>query len=279
MISAKGSGKGAVGGATKGALNVTNKFGGGGLMKPVTMPGQKQQPRMLTTPLLGGNKPTLGFTAAVTNAAKLSANKPTVSAAGASKPAFSSAKPGMGVVKKILKTSPTPTVSPNTGAMPALASPSGMKGKLVASLQQRARLGMSVMSKLQQQQKPATSVPLAAAAKAMTAPTTLGSKGPTFTGIAKQLVLTEDTLRALSRERCSVGSISGTIVEVKGKVGWIKPTDEFEHEKSKLNGSKLFVLPDDVIGGDALEVGATVDFYVFETDKGLGAEECVVSSI
>jgi len=77
---------------------------------------------------------------------------------------------------------------------------------------------------------------------------------------------------ALPRTRLSAAKFQGTVTMWKGKYGWIMPSEEIAHEKAKMNSGGLYVSSND-IQGDALEVGAPVEFHVFEDSSGLGAEE------
>jgi len=79
----------------------------------------------------------------------------------------------------------------------------------------------------------------------------------------------------LPRTRLSADKFTGTVVEWKGKYGWIKPAEEIEHEKAGLRGGRLFVGMDDIIGRQDLEGGAPVEFHICEDESGLGAEEVV----
>jgi len=79
----------------------------------------------------------------------------------------------------------------------------------------------------------------------------------------------------LPRTRVTDASVSGEVVEWKGKFGWVKATDAIEHEKAAKRDGKLYVNAKDVIGGDELTVGQAVEFHVYEDGSGLGAEECI----
>jgi len=82
----------------------------------------------------------------------------------------------------------------------------------------------------------------------------------------------------LPRVRISAEKFVGTVVGWRGKYGWIKATEEIEHEKASLRGGKLFTGTDDIIGAEKLDIGAEVEFHIFEDDSGLGAEEVVQTS-
>jgi len=79
----------------------------------------------------------------------------------------------------------------------------------------------------------------------------------------------------LPRTRLSAEKFTGTVAAWKGKYGWIKPGEEIEHEKASSHNGSLFCSKDDLIGVEALEEGATVEFHIWEDDSGLGAEEIV----
>jgi len=77
---------------------------------------------------------------------------------------------------------------------------------------------------------------------------------------------------ALPRTRLSAAKFQGTVTMWKGKYGWITPAEEIAHAKAKMNSGGLFVSIDD-IPGSSLEIGAPVEFHIFEDTSGLGAEE------
>lgn len=81
----------------------------------------------------------------------------------------------------------------------------------------------------------------------------------------------------LPKTRLSAEKFTGTVVNWKGKFGFIKPSEEIEHEKASLHGGNLFVGINDLEGVTELEQGATVEFHICEDDSGLGAEEVVVT--
>jgi len=77
----------------------------------------------------------------------------------------------------------------------------------------------------------------------------------------------------LPRTRISEAPFSGTVVEWKGKYGWIEPAETIEHEKASKHGGRLFFSMDAVTSGEAPEAGTTVEFHIFEDVSGIGAEE------
>jgi len=79
----------------------------------------------------------------------------------------------------------------------------------------------------------------------------------------------------LPRTRLSAAKFQGTVSMWKGKYGWITPGEEIAHEKAKMHQG-LFVGVNDLQGAASLEVGAPVEFHIFEDSSGLGAEEVVV---
>jgi len=79
----------------------------------------------------------------------------------------------------------------------------------------------------------------------------------------------------LERTRLSAEKFTGTVVEWKGKFGWVKPGEEIDHEKAKLHKGNLFVGMNDIEGATSLTAGATVEFHICEDSSGLGAEEVV----
>lgn len=81
----------------------------------------------------------------------------------------------------------------------------------------------------------------------------------------------------LPRMRITADKFTGTVVGWRGKYGWIKATEDIEHEKAALRGGKLFAGMADIIGAESLDMGAEVEFHIFEDESGLGAEEIVVT--
>jgi len=79
----------------------------------------------------------------------------------------------------------------------------------------------------------------------------------------------------LPRSRISAEKFTGTVVDWKGKYGWIQPAEEIQHEKAGKHQGRLFVGRDDLEGVEALDAGATVEFHLWEDASGLGAEEVV----
>jgi len=77
----------------------------------------------------------------------------------------------------------------------------------------------------------------------------------------------------LPRTRISEAPFSGTVVEFKGKYGWIEVAEAIEHEKAEKHGGRLFFGKDDIAGADSVEAGATVEFHIWEDASGLGADE------
>jgi len=80
----------------------------------------------------------------------------------------------------------------------------------------------------------------------------------------------------LPRTRISEAPFSGTVVEWKGKYGWIQPAETIEHEKAEKHGGRLFFSKDSIVGGVAVDAGATVEYHIFEDVSGIGAEEVTV---
>jgi hypothetical protein len=62
----------------------------------------------------------------------------------------------------------------------------------------------------------------------------------------------------------------GTVVEWKGKFGWIKPNDTIEHPLAQKHRGDLFLLQEDV-EAEIDGVGANVQFMLYQDNKGLGA--------
>merc|ERR1712232_1427373 len=72
-------------------------------------------------------------------------------------------------------------------------------------------------------------------------------------------------------------AISGTVTRARGKVAWIKPAEEIEHEAASKNRGQVYLHADDLENSEFPLAGAQVIFFVYEDDKGLGAEHCQVT--
>mmetsp|Transcript_78052 Transcript_78052/g.226463 ORF Transcript_78052/g.226463 Transcript_78052/m.226463 type:complete len:312 (-) Transcript_78052:69-1004(-) len=72
------------------------------------------------------------------------------------------------------------------------------------------------------------------------------------------------------------GRVCGSIVEWKGKFGWIEPDAPINHPEARMKGGRIYLSQEDVaevISG----VGAHVSFYAYADGTGLGAMLCVPS--
>lgn len=79
----------------------------------------------------------------------------------------------------------------------------------------------------------------------------------------------------LARKRVTDSKVSGVVESWTNSYGWIRPFQRVNHPKAGKHGGKIYIHGKDVKGGlGFLPVGAPVEFYVFEDDAGLGAEEC-----
>mmetsp|Transcript_74012 Transcript_74012/g.199518 ORF Transcript_74012/g.199518 Transcript_74012/m.199518 type:complete len:214 (+) Transcript_74012:114-755(+) len=82
----------------------------------------------------------------------------------------------------------------------------------------------------------------------------------------------------LARTRLSEELVTGTVLEWKGKFGWIQPAAPIEHALASKNGGKVYVALKDLVGATELTVGATIGFKVYADSSGLGAEDLELSS-
>eukprot|EP00913_Durusdinium_trenchii_P024066 g22602.t1 len=82
----------------------------------------------------------------------------------------------------------------------------------------------------------------------------------------------------LARKRVADSKVSGVVESWTNSYGWIRPFHHVSHPKAGKHGGKIYIHGKDVKGGMGfLPVGGSVEFYVFEDDAGLGAEECVLT--
>jgi len=77
----------------------------------------------------------------------------------------------------------------------------------------------------------------------------------------------------LPRRRVSPTRVSGRVIEWKGKYGWIQAHHRVEHPGARRRGGKIFVSMADILCATKLEPGDDCEFYIFEDEQGLGAEE------
>merc|ERR1719215_688609 len=80
----------------------------------------------------------------------------------------------------------------------------------------------------------------------------------------------------LPKERVTTEQITGTIVKWGQHFGYIEPDLPFEHPQMSAKGQFYLHKRDIQIGNPA--EGAAVAFHVYVDDKGVGAEECVISN-
>mmetsp|Transcript_63381 Transcript_63381/g.151267 ORF Transcript_63381/g.151267 Transcript_63381/m.151267 type:complete len:396 (-) Transcript_63381:56-1243(-) len=78
----------------------------------------------------------------------------------------------------------------------------------------------------------------------------------------------------LPRQRVLPEKIQGSVLEWKGKYGWIQAREPLTHAKAGKHQGKVFLSMIDVVGADHLDAGDICEFYLFEDADGLGAEEC-----
>merc|ERR1711879_205604 len=69
--------------------------------------------------------------------------------------------------------------------------------------------------------------------------------------------------------------LSGTVLEWKGKYGWIEPTEPVDHPKAEKRQGKIWVSKDDIGDLEELTVGSEVSFQLWEDVSGIGAAEVV----
>merc|ERR1712014_427405 len=80
----------------------------------------------------------------------------------------------------------------------------------------------------------------------------------------------------LPRKLVSQVRMRGQVIEWKGKYGWIQPENSIQHPKAAKHQGKVFVSVSDLLDVQSLEPGSFCEFYLFEDDAGLGAEDCSV---
>jgi len=78
----------------------------------------------------------------------------------------------------------------------------------------------------------------------------------------------------LTRTNISETPVMGTVLEWKDRYGWIKLTESVDHPSAAKHEGKVYVHKQDLVGIEALDAGATVQFVLFTDASGLGAEQC-----
>jgi len=78
---------------------------------------------------------------------------------------------------------------------------------------------------------------------------------------------------SMLREAVTEDFVTGTVLEWKGKFGWIQPDVPIEHEYAKYRDGKIWVSMKDLAGVEELTEGQRVKFKVYVDPSGLGAEE------
>ncbi|CAK9042399.1 unnamed protein product [Durusdinium trenchii] len=78
---------------------------------------------------------------------------------------------------------------------------------------------------------------------------------------------------AMFREAVTTDFVTGSVIEWKGKFGWIKPDSPIDHEWAKYRDGKIWVSKQDLSGLEELSEGQRVQFKVYVDPSGLGAEE------
>eukprot|EP00930_Biecheleria_cincta_P098743 TRINITY_DN90398_c0_g1_i1.p1 TRINITY_DN90398_c0_g1~~TRINITY_DN90398_c0_g1_i1.p1 ORF type:complete len:556 (-),score=144.49 TRINITY_DN90398_c0_g1_i1:49-1716(-) len=79
-------------------------------------------------------------------------------------------------------------------------------------------------------------------------------------------------IKASTRQKVSQQRQRGTVTEWKGPYGWIKALTVIGRHPGAKNG-RIYVAQEDIRGGTAPSVGATVDFIAYTDRQGLGAED------
>lgn len=79
----------------------------------------------------------------------------------------------------------------------------------------------------------------------------------------------------LPRKRINNTKVFGQLLEWKGRYGWIQPAHPIPHPKARQHGGKVYISVKDLVG--RLLPGASCEFFVYEDDDGLGAENCMAS--
>jgi len=76
------------------------------------------------------------------------------------------------------------------------------------------------------------------------------------------------------KQRLSRELFAGRVTQWKNTYGWIEPLEPIEHPDIKRHQGKIFVHSDDISNGrKQLRVGCICEFYLYQDEQGLGADE------
>lgn len=76
------------------------------------------------------------------------------------------------------------------------------------------------------------------------------------------------------RQRLSRELFAGRVTQWKNTYGWIEPLEPIEHAEINRHQGKIFVHSDDISNGKKqLRVGCICEFFLYQDDQGLGADE------
>lgn len=78
---------------------------------------------------------------------------------------------------------------------------------------------------------------------------------------------------ASERTRVLPKRVTGTLVQWKGKFGWIQPDEKINHPAASKRGGKVYLAQEDVEKGQ-LELKSSLSFFVYADENGLGAMQC-----
>jgi len=76
-----------------------------------------------------------------------------------------------------------------------------------------------------------------------------------------------------TKQRAGTTKVRGEIKVWKGSFGWITPDHPVAHP---LFRGQVYVKSSDIVGGQPMEAGTRVEFYIYIDSQGVGAEECAL---
>lgn len=85
----------------------------------------------------------------------------------------------------------------------------------------------------------------------------------------------------LPRERITEEPLTGSLINWKGKSGFIEPHEVIDHPLARRRGGKIYVHMKDFkqrkkVPAGGPELGTEVQFHLYQDESGLGAEEVVI---
>jgi len=96
----------------------------------------------------------------------------------------------------------------------------------------------------------------------------LGGMATSLKASAKKAAAKSAPAANLKRKRLTSEPVMGEIVQFKGKIGWIKPSESIDG----IDDKDLYCTKADVVEGTPTAKGTDVEFHIYKDAKGFGAD-------